>query len=71
MIDSEVRRLLLDAHERAIAILTRDRDYLEAIAQKLLEKEVMDRNELRELLGLDPDVRDGPEVGHVPDQAAD
>jgi cell division protease FtsH len=71
LIDSEVRRLLLDAQERAMAILSRDRDYLEAIAQKLLEKEVMDRNELRELLGLDPDVRDGPEVGHVPDQAAD
>src|SRR5687768_11079467 len=62
LIDSEVRRLLLDAHERAIAILSRDREFLEAIAQKLLEKEVMDRNELREILGL------APEEHHMPDQ---
>jgi hypothetical protein len=36
-----------------------------------LEKEVMDRAELRELLGLPPEHKAKPEVGHVPDRAAD
>ncbi|MGQ0814445.1 MAG: ATP-dependent zinc metalloprotease FtsH [Gemmatimonadota bacterium] len=70
-IDGEIRRMLLDAHRRALEILERDRHFLEVIARRLLEKEVMDRAELRELLGLDPEEYTGPEVGHVPDQAAD
>jgi hypothetical protein len=38
----------------------------------LLEQEVMDRAELRELLGLPPEPAEHkPEIGHVPEQAAD
>ena len=72
-IDSEVRKLLSDGYERALDILQRDRQFLEAIARRLLDKEVMDREELRELLGLPPETtgEPKPEVGHVPDQAAD
>ena len=65
LVDGEVRRLLQDSYERAIQILSRDRHFLEAIARQLLDKEVMDRNELRELLGLAPD------EDNRPDQAAD
>ncbi|HEY0674039.1 MAG TPA: ATP-dependent zinc metalloprotease FtsH [Longimicrobiales bacterium] len=71
-IDSEVRRLLTEGYQSALEILRRDRQFLEAIARRLLEKEVMDRAELRELLGLPPEPAEHrPEVGHVPDQAAD
>jgi cell division protease FtsH len=71
-IDAEVKRLLTEGYQTALDVLRRDRQFLEAIARKLLEKEVMDRDELRELLGLPPDQHGGkPEVGHVPDHAAD
>ena len=72
-IDSEVRKLLTDGYQRALEILRRDRQFLEGIARRLLDKEVMDREELRELLGLPPEKpgETKPEVGHVPDQAAD
>ena len=71
VIDDEVRRLIVEAYDQAEQILARDRDFLETIAQRLLEKEVMDRAELREILGLPPEHEHKPEVGHVPDRAAD
>jgi cell division protease FtsH len=67
----DFRRILVESYQRALEILRRDRDFLEAIARRLLDKEVMDRSELRELLGLPPDEHHGPEVGHVGDHAAD
>jgi cell division protease FtsH len=73
-IDNEVRTLLANGYQRAHEILTRDRKFLEAIARKLLDTEVMDRAELRELLGLPPEQPGDyarPEIGHVPDAAAD
>jgi cell division protease FtsH len=73
-IDDEVRRLIVEAHDRAFAILQRDEQVLRELARRLLEKEVVDRDELRELLGK-PSVQDGneerPDIGHVPTQAAD
>jgi cell division protease FtsH len=71
LIDAEVRRLIVESHERALSILRRDQAFLESIARKLLDVEVMDRSELRELLGLSPEHEVHEEVGHVPDQAAD
>ncbi len=71
-IDTEVSRLLAESYQNALDILERDRNFLEAIAQRLLEKEVMDRAELRELLGLPPEPESHkPEIGHVPQEAAD
>jgi cell division protease FtsH len=52
MIDREVQRILGEQYERAIAMLRKDREVLEAVAQRLLETEVVDRAELRELMGL-------------------
>jgi cell division protease FtsH len=73
-IDEEVRRILTDGYLRALEILRRDRQNLDEVAHRLLDKEVMDRDELREILGKEPrqegdDKR--PEVGHIPSQAAD
>ena len=50
VIDSEVRRLLDEAHERVSITLTAHRATLEALAAELLEKEVVDRKMLDDLL---------------------
>jgi cell division protease FtsH len=73
-IDEEVRRIITDAYLRALEILRRDQDNLQEIARRLLETEVMDREELRQVLGKAPHQEGDehrPEVGHVPSQAAD
>jgi cell division protease FtsH len=49
-IDLEVRKIIDDATEEVRAILAARRDALEAVAQQLIEKEVMDGSELRQLL---------------------
>src|SRR5690554_5418279 len=72
VMDDEVRKLLVESHDRARAILERDRAVLEELARRLLEKEVVDRAELRELMGEPAEQGNGrPEVGHIPPQAAD
>jgi cell division protease FtsH len=48
-IDSEVRRLISEAHERAISILTQYREKLDAIAQKLIEVETLDAIEFEKM----------------------
>jgi cell division protease FtsH len=49
-IDREVRSLVDRAHERALAILRGNRGLLEDIAAKILEKEVIEGDELKQLL---------------------
>ena len=49
-IDAEVRRLLEDAHDRARQLLTEHRQLLETVARRLLEKEVIEGDELKELV---------------------
>jgi cell division protease FtsH len=49
-IDGEIKRILADAHERARDILSNNRDTLERVTRRLLEIEVMEGDELRQLL---------------------
>jgi cell division protease FtsH len=49
-IDQEVRRIMGDAHEQARRVLTERRDTLNTLAQRLLEKEVIEGDELRNLM---------------------
>jgi cell division protease FtsH len=49
-IDVEVKRILTQAHETARRILTESRGKLESVTQRLLEIEVMEGDELRQLL---------------------
>jgi cell division protease FtsH len=49
-IDAEVKRLLTDAHTTARTILRDYRDKLESITRRLLEIEVMEGDELRQML---------------------
>jgi cell division protease FtsH len=50
-IDREVRRIVEQAYKRAIDILTRQNDQLVLIAEALLEREVMERQEFLQLIG--------------------
>jgi cell division protease FtsH len=52
-IDSEVRRILTEAHTHARTILTERRNVLETITRRLLAVEVMEGDELRSLLEQD------------------
>jgi len=53
-IDAEIRRILTEAHDKAREILTSHREQLETVTRRLLEIEVMEGNELRQLLGVAP-----------------
>ena len=56
-IDKEVRALVDRGHEKALEILHHNRGLLEDIAQRILEKEVIEGDELKELLArsVDPE----------------
>lgn len=60
-IDAEVQRLLNEAHERALSILSERRQALEALARKLIEKEVLSGEEVQALLHEQVDAQ-GAEV---------
>ncbi len=53
-IDDEVERIARSAHERACQVLEQRREELERLAQKLLERETLDQEELYALLGQVP-----------------
>src|SRR5687767_1990502 len=64
-IDLEVKRVLNEAHETARRILRERRDALDRVSERLLEKEVIESEELTRLLGADPVISAAP--GHAPD----
>jgi cell division protease FtsH len=49
-IDAEVRRIVSEAHQRARGVLAERRETLEQVARRLLEKEVIEGEELREIV---------------------
>jgi cell division protease FtsH len=51
VIDQEMQRFVHEASQRATEILTEHRDKLEQIAQALLDREELDRDEITALLG--------------------
>jgi len=66
-IDAEITRILTEAHNTAIRILSEHRDKLETVTRRLLEVEVMEGDELRRLL----DVQPTPSTEAVPLPATD
>jgi cell division protease FtsH len=83
VVDEEVSRLLREAEERALALLTANRPALDQLVQLLLEKEVIDGSEVYALIGrsLSPSqsgaaalavnsVKLAPPPGTSPDQGA-
>lgn len=73
LIDSEVSRLLREANQRAVDLLTEHREQLDLIAEKLIERETLHGYEVAELMEhgriLEPEERK-PEV-HEDDVADD
>jgi cell division protease FtsH len=53
-IDAEVKRLLTDAHNEALRVLRERRPVLDELSVRLLDKEVIEGEELRALLGPVP-----------------
>ncbi|KAJ1073349.1 hypothetical protein K5549_016752, partial [Capra hircus] len=54
LIDEEVRRLIGSAHARTLDLLTRCREQVDKVGRRLLEKEVLERADMVELLGPRP-----------------
>lgn len=53
-IDHEVRRIVSESHDTARRLLTERRDLLEQVTRRLLEKEVMEGEELRAMMAPAP-----------------
>ncbi|MFA6079156.1 MAG: ATP-dependent zinc metalloprotease FtsH [Candidatus Omnitrophota bacterium] len=60
LIDQEVRRIIDECYQKAKEELTKSVDKLKLLADALLEKEVMDAEEVRALLGLKQEAHDEP-----------
>ena len=58
-IDSEVRRLLESSYERALIILKANRGALDKLAETLIQKEKLDREEFLRIVGAQPDDESG------------
>ena len=54
IVDNEVKRILDEAHDRARDIIESERELMERIAQSLLDRETLDREEIEALASGDP-----------------
>ena len=54
LIDDEIKRIMTNAHEQARSVLRDHRQVLDTLSERLLVKEVIEGDELRELLGPVP-----------------
>ena len=59
-IDEEIRRIIDESYNRAKGELLKHKDRLKLLAERLLEKEVMDVEEAKELLGFEKTAQDEP-----------
>ncbi|MCS3532507.1 ATP-dependent zinc metalloprotease FtsH [Chryseobacterium sp. JUb7] len=69
-IDAEIKGIIENQYSRAIQILTDNKDKLDALANKLLEKEVIFREDLEEVFGKrawDPELTEKPVTNTIPD----
>jgi len=60
LIDAEVKQLVTTAHQEARRILREQRDLLERVTRLLLEKEVMEGEELRAMIAAGPEPAPAP-----------
>ncbi|KAF8609242.1 ATP-dependent metallopeptidase Hfl [Ceratobasidium sp. AG-I] len=54
MLDNEVRKMILRAHQRTKELLTEKKEAVIKVAERLLEKEIITRQDMIELLGKRP-----------------
>ena len=70
-IDEEISKLIENQYQRAIRILTENKDKLEALAGKLLEKEVIFREDLEEIFGKrawEPEEKESRSIENEPEE---
>ena len=70
-IDEEISKLIENQYQRAIRILTENKDKLEALAGKLLEKEVIFREDLEEIFGKrawEPEEKENRPIENEPEE---
>ncbi|MBW7675538.1 ATP-dependent zinc metalloprotease FtsH [Chryseobacterium chendengshani] len=68
-IDAEIKSIIENQYERAVRILSENKDKLNALAKKLLEKEVIFREDLEEIFGQrawDPELTERPVTNTIP-----
>lgn len=54
LIDQEVKKIIEDAYQRTLKLLTEKKDDLEKIAQELLEKEIIFQSDMERIIGHRP-----------------
>ena len=52
LVDLEVRKIVEESHSIAVKIIEENKDKVEKMAQRLLEKEVIESKDIDEILGL-------------------
>ncbi|HKG36078.1 MAG TPA: cell division protein FtsH, partial [Solirubrobacterales bacterium] len=52
LVDAEVRRIVEEAEQEVVGLLTRERDRLEALANALLERETLDQPDAYDVAGV-------------------
>ena len=57
LIDKEIQRIVTEGYEKAVEIITNNKDKMDKMAQTLLEKEVIDSKEINEILGIEDEDR--------------
>jgi AFG3 family protein len=62
LIDEEVRRLIQEAHKRTTELLTEKKEAVEKVAKLLLEKEIINREDMIRLLGDRPFPESDPDT---------
>ena len=65
-IDAEVKRILTDAHEEARRVLRERHDVLDRLSERLLQKEVIESEELLEIVGPIPPREPDAVPVHIP-----
>ena len=68
MIDEEVRELVDAAYKRTVALIEKERTKVDALAQRLLAQEVLQRHDLVAILGPRPFTYDGQQNIDILDQ---
>ena len=59
MIDEEVHKIVQHQYQVALEILRNNRNKLDAVSERLLEVETLNRNEFLILMGEEPEEEDG------------
>ncbi len=54
IIDEEVRKMIAEAYQRTLALLTEHKDEVEKLAKALLDKEVLHKSDVEDLIGKRP-----------------